>query len=124
MACWPTNGLEQGQLGRPVDRLQRGQLGLGRGQLAHPPRMASELLLPVAPCWLLLLPAPQGSLLQRLRPFRRLYDKDRVQLALLSHSHEQTCVIVSVGRVGMKPHPLLAHRIFPVHTFFFLRTDL
>merc|ERR1712228_351017 len=55
-------------------------------RLEHPSRMASELILPIAPCWLLLLLAPQSALLQRFWALCGLHDDGRTQLALLKLS--------------------------------------
>merc|ERR1712228_107581 len=54
--------------------------------LEHPSRMASELILSIAPCWLLLLLAPQSALLQRFWALRGLHDDSRTRLALLKLS--------------------------------------
>merc|ERR1711972_165678 len=55
-------------------------------RLEHPSRMASELILPIAPCRLLLLLAPQSALLQRFWALRGLHDDSRTRLALLKLS--------------------------------------
>merc|ERR1712039_840175 len=54
--------------------------------LENPSRMASELILPIAPCRLLLLLAPQSALLQRFWALRGLHDDSRTWLALLKLS--------------------------------------
>merc|ERR1719384_253108 len=57
-----------------------------RQRLAHPSRMAPELFLQIAPCRLVLLLAPQSTLLQRLWALRGVHDKQPEKLALLKLS--------------------------------------